>query len=341
MAMTEAEVSAATLEVLGLSQPERDVYLALFDSPGASVSDIAQGTELSRAEAAQALRSLQAKGLATLSPKKVKGYFAAPPEPALEVLILRREEELQRVRVAAVDLMRRFRSAQGRDPLELVEVVSGVEGMVQCFRQLQLAASEEVLAFDRPPYMMEIPTPPEPGGNLEEEEKLHKGVHYRIVYEREALLDVRVLAWIEYYTGVGEEARIFSGLPMKLDIFDRRVALMPFSLEESKFGAALVVHAEPVVAALTMLFERIWEQATPFGVDRRESGARDATGEVPDESDRRLLRFLASGLKDQAIARQFNIDVRSVRRRVSRLLAALGAGTRFEAGAKASKRGWI
>jgi hypothetical protein len=45
-----------------------------------------------------------------------------------------------------------------------------------------------------------------------------------------------------------------------------------------------------------------------------------------------LLTLMASGLTDGAIARKLGISERTVRRRVSDILAELGVATRFQAG---------
>ena len=54
-----------------------------------------------------------------------------------------------------------------------------------------------------------------------------------------------------------------------------------------------------------------------------------------------LLTLMVSGLKDEAIARQLNWSIRTMRRRMSRLHEELGAANRFQAGVVAARRGWI
>lgn len=57
-----------------------------------------------------------------------------------------------------------------------------------------------------------------------------------------------------------------------------------------------------------------------------------------DSADQRLLTMLASGLKDDAIARHLDISSRTVGRRVADLMDGLGARTRFQAGVHAQRR---
>jgi DNA-binding NarL/FixJ family response regulator len=54
-----------------------------------------------------------------------------------------------------------------------------------------------------------------------------------------------------------------------------------------------------------------------------------------------LLRQLASGAKDEQIARTMGLSLRTIRRRIADLMIELGADTRFQAGAEAVRRGWL
>ena len=54
-----------------------------------------------------------------------------------------------------------------------------------------------------------------------------------------------------------------------------------------------------------------------------------------------LVRQLASGAKDEQIARTLGLSLRTVRRRVADLMIQLGVDTRFQAGAEAVRRGWL
>jgi DNA-binding Lrp family transcriptional regulator len=82
------------------------------------------------------------------------------------------------------------------------------------------------------------------------------------------------------------------------------------------------------------LFEAMWKRALAVpGID-----ALDAD----EQSDRLLLLDqLADGLKDEQIARNLGLSLRTVRRRVADLMADLDAGSRFQAGVEAARRGWL
>ena len=87
------------------------------------------------------------------------------------------------------------------------------------------------------------------------------------------------------------------------------------------------------MAAGAALFERFWQIGTPVGkrADDEELVPRDAT----------VLRLMAAGMPDAAIARQTGFSQRTVERRVRHLMERLGARTRFQAGVQAVHRGWL
>ena len=91
-----------------------------------------------------------------------------------------------------------------------------------------------------------------------------------------------------------------------------------------------MVHASGLLDALAALFESVWQRAIP--VPELVS---------PADEHRHLLMLLASGLKDEAIARQLGIGERTVRRRVAALADRLGARTRMQLGIQAVRQGWL
>lgn len=57
--------------------------------------------------------------------------------------------------------------------------------------------------------------------------------------------------------------------------------------------------------------------------------------------ERTVLRMMASGNLDEVISRHIGVSVRTTRRIISDLSARLGAGSRFQAGVEALRRGWL
>ncbi|GAA5008521.1 LuxR C-terminal-related transcriptional regulator [Kitasatospora paranensis] len=98
---------------------------------------------------------------------------------------------------------------------------------------------------------------------------------------------------------------------------------------------ALHITSPVAVEALRQYFELLWQRARPFGVAApRSNGDRD-------RQRHEVAELLNQGFKDEAIARRLDLRPRTVRRRISEIMAELGAETRFAAGTEAQRRGWF
>jgi DNA-binding NarL/FixJ family response regulator len=131
----------------------------------------------------------------------------------------------------------------------------------------------------------------------------------------------------------GAQVRISSApLPHETIILDRRVAIL--AGQPSPLGREYTVTTSPVlVGGVYSLFTAAWEAATDLGAYLR--------GEVPELAPeaREILRALGEGLTDEAAARRLGTSLRTYRRRVAELMAALEAGSRFQAGMRAGELG--
>lgn len=150
-------------------------------------------------------------------------------------------------------------------------------------------------------------------------------------------LEKNSIALLHELTTLGVQARVADTVPERVVIFDESVAVVPAVPGKSGAGA-LVVRHPGLVVGLVDLFERAWIDAEDISWD---PGVDAAPAADMEERDRRLLVLLASGCTDESAAREFGISVRHLRRQVARLMADLGARSRFEAGAEATRRGWL
>jgi sugar-specific transcriptional regulator TrmB/DNA-binding CsgD family transcriptional regulator len=321
-------------EGFGVSSLEEEVYRALLASPSPSRAEIARRVGETSARVAEVFESLRRRGLVSTAPGRASRPIPVPPTEAVETLIRRREKDIDSVRERARELEEELQLAtRQRYPLDLIEIVRGQEGVVERWTHLQQTAREEVLEFERPPYAT-------PGLNRLKVDLLRRGLRYRTLYDRESLDFPGNLDLIRSYGELGEEARVYPALPMKLAIGDRSMALVPLLSADPGSGACAIIHASPLLEAVRHLFEMTWERAVPL---RDAAPGAEPASPAPDldEDDRRLLTLLAGGLKDEAIARQLGIGVRTLYRRMERLMGLLGADTRFQAGLQAARRGLL
>ncbi|MEH1127794.1 helix-turn-helix transcriptional regulator [Micromonospora sp. CPCC 206061] len=128
-----------------------------------------------------------------------------------------------------------------------------------------------------------------------------------------------------YATALGRSGGMYrelSALPLKVMIFDRRVALVPSDPLDLEKGYIEVADA-PVVRGLAGMFDRLWTD----GIDPREQG-------VPpiDLSNRELalVRLLAMGYTDQSAAQELRLSVRTVAYTMRHLMDRLGVENRFQ-----------
>jgi DNA-binding NarL/FixJ family response regulator len=133
----------------------------------------------------------------------------------------------------------------------------------------------------------------------------------------------------------GAQVRISSApLPHETIILDRRVAIL--AGQPSPLGREYTVTTSPaLVGGVYSLFNAAWEAATDLGAYLR--------GDVPELAPeaREILRALGEGLTDEAAARRLGTSLRTYRRRVAELMAALEAGSRFQAGMRAGELGLV
>ncbi|MBC9714376.1 hypothetical protein H9Y04_17595 [Streptomyces sp. TRM66268-LWL] len=324
MSHESPETTREQLTAAGVDPFDERVYREVLVRHTAAPTELADPLGCSPDRAARALDRLRELGLVGRLSGGRRRYAAIEPGAAIEALVRSRTAELDTVREAAGELSRLFDAAKSGGTEE-VEVLTGSEALGRWFVRLQQEAREEVITLDRPPYALTTSNPVEATA-------LTRGVRYRAVYAPEALEWPGVLGDIRELIARGEEARVLPGLRVKLAIADRRLALLPLSLDFTGEVRAAVLRPSALLDGLVDYWELCWRTATPL----------DAPADDPlAEDDRRMLTLLVAGLKDEAIARQLGWSVRTMRRRISALNEKLGAANRFQAGVIAARRGWI
>jgi sugar-specific transcriptional regulator TrmB/DNA-binding CsgD family transcriptional regulator len=320
------------LDVLGLDPIEEATYRHLVGRPSSHPEDIARALELDPGPVGLALVSLEARGLVAGSTSGAGHYVASPPSVALGSLLLERQQDLRRAESELQNLMVQYRRAAAeRTVTDVIDVVVGPQAVAQRFAQIQRAARSEVLALVQ--STVAVVTAEE---NVEEEQALHRGVAYKVVFER-ALLDRPGFYDQAMATAAaGEELRVAPSLPLRLIVADREFALLPMSAEARGDSAgALLVHPSGLLDALLALFDHVWRAADPLhpGKGRTTDGL--------DEVDQQVLGLLMAGLTDQAVGSQLGMSLRTVQRRARGLMERAGVSTRIQLGREAERRGWL
>jgi hypothetical protein len=159
---------------------------------------------------------------------------------------------------------------------------------------------------------------------------LPAGVRARTISDAACFEVPGMLEWIQQDVARGEEARTYPSLPFKMMIVDGSMGLL--TLVSDPDAPTLVVHRSALLEALCLLFEFVWEKATPIlPMQTGELQALHADSRLNESADT-LIALLAAGLNDKAIAHELNISAATLNRRIGELMKACGTRSRFQLG---------
>ncbi|WP_433314857.1 TrmB family transcriptional regulator [Micromonospora chersina] len=321
------------LDVLGLSRRESAAYRALVSMASAAPAELAGQVGGDEGEAAQLLGVLEGKGLAARSVGDIARFVASPPTTAFGALLLQRQNELRLAELELGSLTELYRAASaGRGVAEVVDVIVGAPALRQRLEQLQLGARSEVMTFVKAPVAIISGAE-----NTAEDAAVARGVRYRVLLERTMLDEDVDIDGLVAARNAGEEIRMTERLPLKLFIVDREIAIVPLirSSDVATTGA-LLVHESGLLDALIALFELEWAAAMEV-----TTSTEDFSGTGVDDLDVQILTLLLTGLTDQAVAGHLRTSLRTVQRRVRRLMDLARVQTRMQLGYQAARRGWL
>jgi hypothetical protein len=195
----------------------------------------------------------------------------------------------------------------------------------QMLEQLQDTVQHEVFAFQRAPMLY-------PDGH---QKTVRKHIRFRSISDSTYLEMPGSLQSLQRMVSMGEEARYSHALPMKMIVWDRRIAIVPLSVDNQE-GPALLVRGSSLLDALCALFDLTWERATPLAfnlsgaLEERSSEARLSKGAE------QAMTLLAAGQNDKSIAHETGISTATLNRRVNELMQHFDARTRFQLGWRAA-----
>lgn len=151
----------------------------------------------------------------------------------------------------------------------------------------------------------------------------------RTIFPMSVLVQPEWQAFAARRAAAGEQQRYLAddALRVEFGVFGRAgVLIAEGQAPEADF---LVLRPPVVVSAFLDLFEELWRRAEPLLT-------KDASQE-----DVKVLELLSMGFKDEAIARQMGLGLRTVRRRVAHLMDEHGVETRFQLGLAVARRGLV
>lgn len=167
------------------------------------------------------------------------------------------------------------------------------------------------------------------------EARAHRpGMRIRKVYRSGLLLDpVAARELTRRRDQFGAQIRLTTEDINETIILDGRLVILAGDLSSGRRSYSVITQRD-TVQGVTSLFEAAWRSATELAVyDARVAEIRQLAPQVLD--------LLGQGVKDESAARSLGLGVRTYRRRVAELMAALGAESRFQAGVRARELGLV
>jgi len=305
----------------------------------------ADGCAKDQAEAfvggAALVHALTDRGMAHLqphSPSDPAWLRPAPPDLALQGVLAGHQNRLAHDQELLLDGSRRLADAQarfgigmnGRFPDHLVSVVTDRAEIGELSAALANTARQDWMTLENlhteMPLTEDFAQPPLPASGGQ--------VRCRSIYEASAMDDPSARRIIQACAEAGEHARLLPKVAMKMKLADRTTAMLP--LTPTGTAGALLVRAPVIIAALREYFEMLWERATPLAPERSAP-----VTDRPTPAQLTVLRLMAEGLHDDAIARRAGISTTTVRRHITAIMNRLDVTSRFAAGAAAHRRRWV
>ncbi|MEV5575509.1 LuxR C-terminal-related transcriptional regulator [Spirillospora sp. NPDC052269] len=325
------------LEALGLDSAAESVYRAMLTHPDLGVTALAGQLDLSEGQVRAGLDRLAELALLRPSREQHGQVQAVHPELGLAALVrrqqsdlLRRQQEVLASQDALTELIAAHRATSRTASDAAMRQLIGLDAVQSRLEALAQQATTECLSI--------MPGGAQSADTLDgsrelDRHALQRGVAIRTLYQDSVRNDTATRSYARWLTDLGGQVRTHPLLPVRMVLVDRQTALIPLRPDDSSQGA-LNVTAPSIVAALVALFHHIWDTATPLN-DPRPADT-PLTGQ-----EHQLLRLLARGLTDEAAANRLAVSLRTVRRMTAHLMAIMDAQSRFEAGVKATKLGWL
>ncbi|WP_327259487.1 helix-turn-helix domain-containing protein [Streptomyces sp. NBC_01240] len=341
------------LQALGLGPAEEAIYTALLARPTASAQDLARQTGLEKAESVRILLDLAARGLVAVATEagseapdsadreaglQPAHYRLTPPSVALAPLLVEQRNALHQAETAFSMLTEQYRTTAAHTAGGVVEVVVGVEQVAHRFHQLQRGAQRELLVF----LVGEPIAVPREDTDTSESSALDRGVDFRVVAAKNYLDSHEVVRDVRAAVTAGIELRLVDSLPLKMVVSDRERAMVPLDMADSGGEpSAIVVHHSGLLTALVHLFEKEWAQARPMYTSTTGVHEKSAADEQPTEEELEVLALLLAGISDRRTASQLGLSIRTVERRIRRLMDLAGVESRLQLGWHAARAGWL
>lgn len=317
------------------------LYRLILKNPSWLADDLAAAASVSAAEVETTLDELERAGLLAPSTATPGGYIAIDPDAALARLFAAEERQVRLHQEQLTSTRDSIRAIMN----DFIKLRADERGVIEIE---SLRTAEQVNAFldDVANMVNHRESSMHPGGipsaDLTEEillrdaEMISRNIKIRSLYAQHVAEVPHMMEYLVSAAKLGMEVRLAPYLPLRMLIFDESLALLPIDPQDSSQGA-FVIRGTELVRSLQAFFDFCWQNAVPLQ-SHTAAGRPNIDLTAQEEL---IIRMLASGMKDESIARQLGVSTRTLSRIISVFLERLEVSTRFQAGQKISDMGLL
>lgn len=308
--------------LLGLDPASVGLYRHVLRSPAAGLAQHARDLGATTSQTAAMFRSLERLGLARLADDGT--VRVDDPRSTVGSLLEGEEAELDRQRRRLLELRSTLETLE-HDYRRGLQLSGPQVPMWEPVARGDAAATVDHLIRRSTGALMQVSGHIDTGPGHEEsvQERLAEGHAagrpVRSIFPQTVLESPHWAAFAEARAAEGEVQRYLptASITVEFGVFGRSGVLLAQGESEEDY---LLIRERSLVEVFGALFEELWRGAQPaLG---RDSAVRDV----------RLLELLGLGFKDESIARQLGLSLRTVRRRISTLMDEHGVETRYQLG---------
>ncbi|MBL1109655.1 LuxR family transcriptional regulator [Streptomyces sp. 5-8] len=270
------------------------------------------------------------------------GDRLSPPDRALRHLV---SEHRRRLRETAEELARDARAMEdvlslaaaprfdAREAVE-TEYFTDREHTRKRLEELDALGREELLAMRNSFPDAQVLE----ASLVRDREMVANGIRMRMLTSQQALRSHAPARYLNALTDAGAEVRVATTVPLHMNILDRAIVVIGAGPGPQGEGGDVILHSTPVAQCFVRVFTHAWDLARPH-TERHPQRGRP--GLELSAQEREVLALLATGAKDETIARRLACSDRTLRRVMNQIMEKLGTSSRFEAGVTAVRLGLV
>jgi len=241
------------LDKLGLSQYEKQAYLALLRLGRTKSKELSKESNVSYGRIYEILDKLEERGLVSSLPTTPKTFEAINPKISFKRILNKKTEELTKLKkeIKQLKLPSKKMPAKFEDR---TSVIHGKQKQIQLINELKERATKEILSI---PGTYEAKTPTKVASHR----ALQRGVKIRRLL-RAVTPDNKLR--VKENLKLGEQIRQKTLTGLRLQIIDKKEAII--SIVEPKTKNRISIHTtnKDFASSMAIFFESLWETSKPI-----------------------------------------------------------------------------